>query len=162
MHHSIDIRPIPDKAFYVNEVALANPVDYYDTAECVRQASRGENLPQDNVRVYVPLDLNKDLLLYEVRTLYRSLGSPNEANESSFASAVDQIISKLEIYDQVWIVRNVGHAVRMKNGDAPDILHSNQAIEAAREMIRVFEQNEGTAECFPYDVVNALKQEYGL
>ncbi len=49
IHHKLDIYPEPEKVLYINEVAIAD-----NTAD---QLSYDEEQP-DNVRIYVPLDLN--------------------------------------------------------------------------------------------------------
>ncbi len=53
----------------------------------------------DNIRVYVPLDLNREAI---VRRLYRVIGQygeANEDNEAEFSVDVGMILYQLEIYD---------------------------------------------------------------
>ena len=63
MHHNLDIYPIPADVLYVNELSLAGKVPY-ETKNMTEKAitgkikSKGGILPDDNVRIYVPMDLN--------------------------------------------------------------------------------------------------------
>lgn len=44
--------------------------------------------------------------------LYGALGEPTESNEQVYYSGVRKIITQLEIYDQVWVVRKVEESVQ--------------------------------------------------
>lgn len=64
MHHNLDIYPIPADVLYVNELSLAGKVPYEtkdDAAKAItgKKKSEGGILPDDNVRIYVPMDLNR-------------------------------------------------------------------------------------------------------
>ena len=62
---------------YVNELLLAEKVLYetkqdMDKALTGRTKSNGGILPDDNVRIYVPMDLNADVIIKEmVRTVFQ-------------------------------------------------------------------------------------------
>jgi len=164
MHHNLDIHPIPEDVLYVNELSLAGKVPYElkDTMEKAitgKCAKDGGVLPDDNVRIYVPMDLNADIIMWRLYSLQNSLGYPTEKNESAYSSGVSKVISQLEIYDQVWAARNVGETVQKENGG---VRHSPQGIELARKIVKCLEDNEGTAECFPYDEVEELRDAFWL
>ena len=113
MYHKLDIHPIPADVLYVNELSLAGKVPYEtkdDTAKAItgKKKSEGDILPDDNVRIYVPMDLNADIIMWRLYSLHGSLGYPTEKNESAYSSGVSKVISQLEIYDQVWAARKVG------------------------------------------------------
>lgn len=97
MHHNLDIHPIPEEVLYINEMDLLEP-NYYELKEQIKKAASGKTieqggiLPDDNVRIYVPMDLN-----------------------------ADKIIKKI---------------------------------------IEYLEENEGCAECFPYETIDKLKDEF--
>ena len=95
-------------------------------------------------------------LLY---ALYASLGYPTESNESAYYSGVRKIITQLEIYDQVWVARKVEESVQKENGGER---RSRKGIELAGKIVKYLEENEGTAECFPYDEIEKLRETFWL
>lgn len=163
MHHDLDIHPTPEKVLYINELGIADTVFYYNTEEQHQKAltgrirTNGGILPDDNVRVYVPLDLNAAQILNRLQQIYQIMESPDDTNELEFSYQVGKIISQLEIYDQVWVARDLGNAVRIG-----EHLHSKNGIELAGKIVSILLEDEGCAECFPYDVVDELKKEFGI
>ena len=160
MHHDLDIHPIPEKVLYINELGIADTAFYYNTEEKAltgRTRTNGGILPDDNVRVYVPLDLNAAQILNRLQQIYQIMESPDDTNELEFSYQVGKIISQLEIYDQVWVARDLGNAVRIE-----ERLHSKNGIELAGKIVGVLLEDEGCAERFPYDVVDELKKEFGI
>lgn len=163
MHHDLDIHPIPEKVLYINDLTIADTAAYYETRKQHQKALTGENranggiLPDDNVRIYVPLDLNANQILHRLRQIYRVMGSPDDMNESDFCVETGKIIAQLEIYDQVWVARDLGNAVKVA-----EHLHSKNGIELAGKIINILLEDEGCAESFPYDVVDELKVEFGI
>ena len=107
----------------------------------------------------MPMDLNADGIMRQFYALYGALGEPTESNESVYYSGVRKIIAQLEIYDQVWVARKVEESVQKENGG---VRHSRNGIELAREIINYLEENEGAAECFPYDEVEELRDAFWL
>ena len=164
MHHDLDIKPIPEKVLYVNDPTMgtiAEPylkIDEYEMAKTGKKQAEGGVLPDDNVRIYVPVDLNSSIIMRELSTLYSMLGSPDYENEFNLAVLTDKIIQKLEIYDQVWAARDAGNTVQMENG----IRHSKQGIALAQEIIEFLEEDEGCAETFPYETIDRLREEWNL
>lgn len=136
---------------------------YYETKKQHQEALTGKTctqggiLPDDNVRIYIPLDLNSDKILCRLQQIYRTLGSPDDMNEINFWHEGRKIVEQLEIYDQVWTVRDLENSVKVK-----DHLHSKRGIELAGSIIDILLENEGCAERFPYDVINELKSEFGI
>ena len=164
MHHNLDIYPIPKDVLYVNELSLAGKVPYEtkdDTAKAItgKKAAEGGILPNDNVRIYVPMDLNADIIMWQLYSLHGSLGYPTEKNESAYSSGVSKVISQLEIYDQVWAARNLEDTVQKEDGG---VRHSHQGIELAKQIVKYLEDIEGTAECFPYDEIQELREAFWL
>ena len=163
-HHKLDIRPIPEEVLYVNDLSLTGALTY-ETKDDIEKAvtgkkkSEGGILPDDNVRIYVPMDLNADGIMCRLYALYALLGYPAESNESAYYSGVRKIITQLEIYDQVWMVRKVEESVQKANGGDR---HSRKGIELARKIVKYLEENEGTAECFPYDEIEELRGTFWL
>ena len=89
------------------------------TGKCIKE---GGILPDDNVRIYVPMDLNADTIMWQLHSLFSTHGYPTESNESAYSSGVGKIITQLEIYDQVWSARDVGVK------EAGGVRHSKQGM----------------------------------
>lgn len=146
-HHDLNPYPSPrDKApLYVNETELidtatrAYPLDYNVLSN------------KDTLRIYVPLDLNKELILHRLRCLIAHYGEANEANELDFSIDVDMLVSQIEIYDQLWYVKHMP-----EQGS-----HSEEAIELVKEFVAMLEDiPDGCAELFPFETIDELKTEY--
>ena len=164
MHHKLDTHPIPEKVLYVNELNLVTSNQYemltdYEKALTGKRISEGGILPEDNVRIYVPMDLSAESIMRQLHILYAQLGSPTESNEYQYYSEMRKLVSRLEIYDQVWVVRDSGHAVQKTDGGS---LHSQQGIELAKKMVNFLLEDEGCAECFPFEFIKELKIEFWL
>lgn len=105
----------------------------------------------ENVRVYIPLDINRNAILRRLDDLISRYGEANEENEMSFGSDVDAIISQIEIYDQIWFVREMPEKGK----------HSVKAINLVKEVIGRLENiPDGCAESFPYETIEELKREW--
>lgn len=72
-----------------------------------------------------PLDINEHAILRRLDSIIVFYGETNERNERNFSRNVDQIISQLEIYDQLCYVRNIVSGQK----------HSNEAMKLVREII---------------------------
>ena len=106
---------------------------------------------QDNIRVYIPLDINKNAILRRLDTMIIHYGEANEKNELDFSIDVDMLVSQIEIYDQIWYVRHMP-----ENGE-----HSQEAADLVREFIaRLEEIPDGCAEIFPFELIDTLREEY--
>ena len=70
-----------------------------------------------------------------------------------------KIITQLEIYDQVWAVRDMEHAIQK---DHPTVRHSQQGTALARKLVDYMETHDGCAECYPYDIIEELKSTFWL
>lgn len=168
MHHKIDVHPIPDSPIYINDLSIAttyNPYELKQQAEIAvtgKTVSKGGILPEDNIRVYVPLDINEEHIIGELHSVYDRLGAVSEDSEYAYSSAVRRIITKLEIYDQIHTVRDMKNAVNMAETGEVGKFHSRKAIAVVKKMVEIMEGSEGTAECFPYEIVEELKAEFGL
>lgn len=123
----------------------------------------------DHVRVYVPLDLSKDCILAYFRAVLACFGRADERNESNFSCSIEQVLTRLEIYDQVWFVREMSKPwkdddVRQNNHEQM-LRHSRHATEIARVIVDelLLVANTGcSAELFPYETIDMLCREYGF
>ena len=146
-HHDLDVYPIPrDKEpRFINEPWLA---------DWLRDNGEGDiNIPTpaDNIRIYVPIDLNKEDILKRLDRLVARYEEANEGNEFFFSMDVSKLISQIEIYDQIWRVRHIP-----KEG-----IHSKEAIDLVREFVsKLQEIPDGCAETFPFDLIDDLTEEY--
>ncbi len=145
--HDIDQYTLPkDKqAIYINEPWLVDKT----LLELPLHPEPEEE--KDNIRVYVPLDLNKEAILRRLDRLVDQCGEANEDNEMEFSIDVDRLISQVEIYDQIWSIRHVPEEGK----------HSAEAIELIREFVKRLEDiPDGCAECFPFETIDELTKEY--
>ena len=146
-HHSLDIDPIPSEKepMYINEPWLIDP-------SLLESPLRKEPEEQsDNIRVYIPMDINREAIMRRLNCIVSKYGEATEDNEFNFSQEVDTLISQIEIYDQVWYVR---HAPADGN-------HSVEAVELVKEFVAELERiPDGCPECFPFVTIDELKREY--
>ncbi|WP_049962412.1 hypothetical protein [Oribacterium sp. FC2011] len=146
-HHDIDPYTLPrDKqAIYINEPWLVDKT----LLELPIHPEPEEE--KDNIRVYVPLDINKEAILRRLDRVIVQYGEANEYNESEFSVDVDRLVSQVEIYDQIWSIRYVPEEGK----------HSAEAVELVKEFVeRLRDIPDGCAECFPFETIDELSREY--
>lgn len=147
-YHRLDPYPNPkDKTpLYIDEPWLIDN----SIMEIRLDASEPEQ-QEDNVRVYIPLDINRKAVLRRLQMTIARYGEANEENESDFKMDIEALISQVEIYDQIWYVRHM----------PPESKHSIEAIELVKEIIALLEEiPDGCAETFPFEIIETLKGEY--
>lgn len=146
-HHNLDPYPIPqnESPLYINEPWLIDKslLEYPIHPEPEEQ--------DDNVRIYVPLDLNREAILRRLRTVISRYGEAGEYNELDFSVEVGMLISQIEIYDQIWFVRN-----------HPDEgTHSPEVISLISDFISELKSiPDAGAELFPFETIDELRREY--
>ncbi|MBR0093252.1 MAG: hypothetical protein IJP92_16320 [Lachnospiraceae bacterium] len=148
-HHDLDPYPIPkDKSpLYVNEPWLIDP-----SHPSGRYISKEPEQQDDNVRVYIPLDLNGNAILRRLDEIISRFGGASEENEMAYQIAVEVLISQIEIYDQIWYVRHM---------PPEEENHSAEAVELVKRFIgRLEDIPDECAEMFPFETIDALKTEY--
>ena len=166
MHHKLDIQPVPERVLYINEMDFLSP-DFYGTDAEYEKAltgirqSEGGILPDDNVRIYAPMDLNSDYIIQRLHMLEAALGDPDEPNESWYLTGMQKVMVQLEVYDQVWAARDLAHAVQKVLGKN---YHSQQGINLAARIVECLEmaRENSAAECYPFEMIEALKEEYWM
>ena len=146
-HHQIDVYPIPREKSpcFINEPWLV------DKSLLVYPPNREPSKTADNLRIYVPMDINKEAILHRLSRLVYHYREANEENESEFRTDVNMLIYQIEIYDQIWFARHMPKEGR----------HSREAVELVREFVAKLESiPDGCAECFPFETIEELKKEY--
>lgn len=104
-----------------------------------------------NIRVYIPMDICKESILRRLSFIINRYGAATEANEMDYAYDVVNLISQIEIYDQIWFIRHMP-----KQGK-----HSVEAIELVKEFVAKLEEiEEVDSEMFPYTTIEKLKKEF--
>ena len=178
-HHDLDIKPVPAQVLYINEPGIAGDFcgmglsDLDDAQWLSKFDDSSDNAlwyakqSPDHIRVYIPLDLSRRTILAYFRAVLACFGYANEENEAAFSSAIDQVVTRLEIYDQVWLTREMSssHIVIKHHGNEPKRRHSQHASEIAGIIVdELFHLGiDGcTAECFPYETVDMLCMEYNF
>lgn len=150
--HNLDVYPIPKERqpMYINEPWLA------DTSLFVWEGRVKEpDKEEDNVRVFVPIDLNTDAILRRLRHTISVYGEATEKNETNYGIAINMLISQVEIYDQIWFVRD------LRSFDKGRLQHSERAVELVRQFIEELNAIPvADAECFPYEIIEELKNDY--
>ena len=147
-HHTLDIGPIPnDKTpSYINEPWL---IDRSLDGDGLRV--KEPDADSDNIRIYIPMDLNKRAIIRRLHEIIFRYREATEANEMDFYVEVGRLINQIEIYDQIWFVRNM----------PKDQKHSIEAKELVAEFIQVLKSiPEADSETFPYETISELSQEY--
>ena len=151
-HHDLDVSPIPKDItpLYINEPWLIDDTVMPELKEQITELKEPE--PQnDNIRVYVPLDLNEEAILRRLRRLISIFGEAAEENEHGYQTQVRKLVYQIEIYDQVWSSRHIS-----REGE-----HSLEAKELVRKFVIILEQiPDACAELFPYDMIEELRHEY--
>ena len=96
--HRLDTCPIPksETPLFVNEPWLVD-----NSKVQFELRTRAPEFQEDNIRIYVPLDLNKVAILRRLERIIRQYGEVNKNNESFFRQDVELLVSQVEIYEQV-------------------------------------------------------------
>lgn len=152
-HHNIDVHPIPrDKTpRFINEPWLIDPSI---VGEYISDRTADPEPESDNIRIFVPMDLNAEAILRRLRYVIARYKEADERSESDFRQEVLQIYSQIEIYDQIWYVRH------MPKGDEE---HSAEAKRLIERFVKELEEiPDGCAETFPFDMIDELREEYGI
>lgn len=116
-HHPLDVHPIPKETspLYVNEPWLID-LSILEQAQLITNLRRAPDQKDDNIRIYVPLDLNKDAILRRLNSIIYRYGEANEENEMDFSQDVRMLISQIEIYDQIWYGRHMPEEGTQRGG----------------------------------------------
>lgn len=152
-HHLLDPYPIPkDKStLYINDPWFIDPSHAPELVKDIEKY-REPDKEKDNVRIYIPMDLNHKSILRRLDYVIDKYGEASEGNETWFSSEVDQVIEQLEIYDSVHYIRNMADGVRE---------HSKEGIALAEDIIKHLEDiPDGCAELFPFTEIDELRKEY--
>lgn len=146
-HHSLDVYPVPrEKApMYINEPWLI------DRSLMGEHVQREPEEKEDNIRIYIPMDLNRESIMRRLANIISLYEEASEENEFNFSQDVDAIISQIEIYDQIWYVRHM----------PPDRKHSAEAVALVKDFVAQLEEiPDACAERFPFETIDELKREY--
>lgn len=151
-HHTIDAYPIPEKShIYINEPWLIDVSKEPQLKKDVEKFRQPDDC-EDNVRVYLPMDLNHDAILRRLDYVINKFEEASEANEFRFEEEVGQVISQFEIYDQIRYIRNM---------PKDSSKHSADVVKLAQDIITRLEGIEDAgAEMFPFELIEELKAEY--
>lgn len=154
IHHTIDPYPIPEKSpIYINEPWLIDASKEPQMKKDVEKFRQPDDC-EDNVRIYIPMDLNHDAILRRLDYVINKYEEASGANEFRFGEEVSQIIAQLEIYDQIRYIRHMP-----KEGGK----HSPEAVALAKDIITKLEGIEDAgAEMFPFELIEELKEEFGI
>ena len=135
---------------FVNEpwlIDLSNPPQLKaDVNKC-----RDPEQTSDNIRVYIPLDLNHVAILRRLDWVILKYGEATEENESRFAEEIETVISQLEIFDQLRFTSDISKTAK----------HRPAAVKLAKEIImRLKTIPDAGAESFPFELIEELQHEF--
>lgn len=152
-HHDLDVWPVPKdkKPRFINEPWLIDDTILSVNPECPKEKLKEPEGEKDNIRFYVPLDINRKAILRRLRWIINKYGEATEDNEIVFSLDVDVLVSQIEIYDQVWSIRNAKASAK----------HSEEAVALVKEFVAMLEKiPDGCAEFFPFELIDELRNEY--
>lgn len=148
IHHELDIDPLINtkNAIFVNEPWIADKSMLYMESE-----NKEPDSEEDNIRVFVPIDLNHKAIMRRLHCIIDFYEEANERNEINFSSDVEALKAQIEIYDQIFRARNIPDGSK----------HSIQAQELVEDFVKALESiPDGCAELFPFDMIEYLREEY--
>ena len=151
--HPLDVYPEPKEQtpLFINEPWLIDKY-LFDYGPRNRETEPEE----DNIRVYIPLDLNREAILRRLQNTIYKYQEANEDNESDFSSETAMLIEQIAIYDKIWYNRTKEESDKTNAKQ-----HSQKAISLVKEFIKLLESiPDGCAECFPFETIDELKREY--
>lgn len=151
-HHKLDVYPVPREMapLFINEPWLIDKTHAFFYGTCVNQPAAPE-WETDNVRIYVPLDLNAEAILRRLDYIIAKYEETSEANEFHFGSEVRALVSQIEIYNQIWMVRNMESADKC----------SKEAKNLVEKFVKRLENIPDTcAECFPFELIDEMREDY--
>ena len=156
-HHDLDLYSIPKEKepLFINEPWLVD-----GSYRWIEDWKKEPETEPDNIRVYLPLDLNAEAIMRRLRCMIDHYGEANEHNESDFSYDVDRLINQIEIYDQIWQVRD---GLVEADHDGRITGHSAKAVELVKRFVaELVKIPDGCAELFPFETVDGLCEEYGI
>ncbi|WP_261806269.1 hypothetical protein [Lapidilactobacillus luobeiensis] len=157
-HHQIMSAPMPNdnSAIYLNEPWLLDQSNEPQAKSDIKKIQQPDT-SADNVRVYIPLDLNRAAILGRLDEVISRNGVCSEANELDYSLEVAAVISRLEIYDQVHFRHDQENGLAYADRD-----HSQNGQALAQKIIaKLAEIPDGGAESFPFDLIAELKVAFG-
>ena len=97
--------------------------------------------------------LNRNAIIRRLSSLIYQYEEANEDNEMQFSQDVDQLISQIEIYDQIWYARHMPEDHEQQ--------HSEEAVALVIEFVEALENiSDGCAETFPFETIEEQTREY--
>ena len=148
-HPQLDVYPVPREKspVFINQPWLLDETLYESPL------TKEPEPYSDNVRIYLPMDLNREAILRRLDSVISRYGEASADNEMHFSIDVDQLVSQIEIYDRVWFIRHY----------SLDGKHSAEGKELVKEFMRRLEDIPvRDSECFPHETIEALESEYDL
>ena len=142
--HSLDPWPIPkDKSpLFINEPWLI------DRSLLDVLPDSKDELQADNIRIFIPMDINREAVLRRINAIISKYGEANEENEFVFQSEIEAVVEQIEIYDQIWFARTMPKGKK----------HSVKATELMREVVDLVRGiPDGCAEVFPFEMIDELE-----
>ncbi len=119
--------------------------------------SEGGILPEDNVRIYLPVDINAENIIRKLNRLYDQLGDVSEDNEWNYSIEVRKLIKFLTLYDSLLLEKKEIETIQTDGA-----VHAKLAFDTAKKMVKIMMRNQGCAELFPYEECEELADLFGF
>lgn len=152
IHHNLDVYPMPreKQPMFINEPWMID-----ESLFALEDRIKEPDSEKDNIRVFVPMDLNKTAILRRLDHIISVYGSASEWNEMNYSVAVNRLFLQIEVYDQIWFARHpksIGVGITQ---------HSTEAVDLVKQFVETLEAIPvADAECFPYEIIEELKKDY--
>lgn len=122
-----------------------------DTVDVIPDKRTPPEIESDNIRIYVPLDLNKKAILRRLDAVIEQYGYTTKYNEKIYSHDVERLIYQIEIYDQYCYVQELPKGQQ----------HSTKGIELVKAFVdRLNKIPNIDSEYFPYRMIRELNAEY--
>lgn len=134
---------------FVNEPWIIDQSFFCETKD---DLTREPDKEEDNIRIYVPVDLNERAILRRLDYIIARNVEANEKNEPDFSYDVNRLLYQVEIYDLIW---------RERHASAEYEKHSAEAKRLVAKFVETLEAiPDGCAEMFPFALIEGLREEY--
>lgn len=151
-HHNLDVHPVPRETtpLFINEPWLIDKTHAFCCGVHVNEPANPEGEP-DNIRIYVPLDLNAEAILRRLDYIIAKYEEASDANEFHFSSEAYALVNQIEIYNQIWSVRNMESTDKCSENAKSLVEKFVEKLEAIPDVC---------AECFPFELIDELREDY--
>lgn len=151
IHHTLDVYPNPreKKPLYINEAWMID-----DTLPVTPEQTTPPEEEPDNIRMYIPLDVNKKSVLRRLEAIIQEYGAATERNEFCYEIEVERLFMQVEVYDQMWYARQMPSDWQTQKHSAEGIALAKAFVDRLERIIDI------DSEKFPFRMIREIKEEF--